>query len=434
MRTSTVRDGAAWAIPMALAVDAVGTGLFLPLSMVYFLAVTDLSEADVGLLLTAATACSLLLPLLVGRIVDRIGPRPVVIAGQLSQAVGFFLYLGVTGPVSLFLAALVESAGLRVYWSSVFALIAEQADGEAKDQWFARAGMIRAAGTGIGTVLAGVLLATDSRHVYRGMVLADAISFVVAAVTVGLFVRGARRPAPEVVAESPDGVRQLLRNRPYLELIGVNVLFNICTVFLAVATPVYVVRGLHAPGWTVGVFLTITTAVVATCTAEVTRRVRRRTSRGGAMAWAGRLWAVWCGAAALAVLLPRGAPLVGCLALVMLLWATAEMLHGPASNALSAEAAPEGARGTYLAAFQYSFATADMVTPGLFGVLYGVDRVLPWVVVGGLALTASVAVRPLERRLTGSGGEESGAAGGAWEQPAGHEGRKGPGRQSAEGA
>ncbi|MGO4754941.1 MFS transporter, partial [Streptomyces sp. 2MCAF27] len=163
MRTSGVRHGAAWALPAALAIDAIGTGLCLPLSMVYFLAVTDLSEADVGLLLTAATACSLLLPLLVGRIVDRFGPRPVVIAGQLSQAAGFFLYLGVAGPQSLFLAALVEAVGLRVYWSSIFALISEQADGEARDQWFARAGMIRAAGTGAGTVLAGALVALGSQ-------------------------------------------------------------------------------------------------------------------------------------------------------------------------------------------------------------------------------------------------------------------------------
>jgi MFS family permease len=106
VRWPRARDGAAWAIPVVPAVDAIGTGLCLPLSMVYFLAVTDLSEAGVGLLLTAATACSLVLPLLVRRIVDRIGPRPLVIAGQLVQVAGFFLYVGVAGPVSLFLAAL----------------------------------------------------------------------------------------------------------------------------------------------------------------------------------------------------------------------------------------------------------------------------------------------------------------------------------------
>ncbi|MFI6931897.1 MFS transporter [Streptomyces sp. NPDC050287] len=127
MRGPRARDGAAWAIPLALAIDAIGTGLCLPLSMVYFLTVTDLSQTGVGLLMTAAAASSLPLPLLVGRIVDRIGPRPVVIAGQLLQAAGFFLYLAVAGPASLFLAALVEAVGLRVYWSSVFALIADQA-------------------------------------------------------------------------------------------------------------------------------------------------------------------------------------------------------------------------------------------------------------------------------------------------------------------
>jgi Na+/melibiose symporter-like transporter len=398
------RDGAAWAIPVALAVDAIGTGLYLPLSMVYFLTVTDLSEAAVGLLMTAAAGGSLALPLLVGRAVDRIGPRPVVIAGQLVQAAGFLLYLGVNGPLSLFCAALVEAVGLRVYWSSVFALIAEQADGAARDQWFARAGMIRAAGTGVGTVLTGVLLALASKDAYRGVMLANAVSFVAAAVTVGLFVRsGGRRPAAGTGGEPPHGVRRLLRDRPYLALIGVNVVFNVCTVFLAVAVPVYATRGLGAPDWAAGLFLTITTVVVATGTAEVTRRARRRTTRGGAMAWGGRLWAAWCAAAALAVLLPDGPLLVGYLSLVMLLWAAAEMTHGPAANALSAETAPEGMRGTYLAAFQYSFATADMVTPALFGVLYGVDRMVPWVVVGCLALVASAAIRPLEQRLLGRG-------------------------------
>lgn len=396
------RDGAAWAIPVALGVDALGTGLYLPLSMVYFLAVTDLSEARVGLLMTAATASALLLPLLVGRVVDRVGPRPVVIVGQLLQAGGFLVYLAVDGAASLFVAALVEAAGLRVYWSSVFALIAEQSDDRARDQWFARTAMIRAAGTGAGTVLAGVLLGLASQDAYRGMILANALSFVLAAGAVAFFVRSRPRPGDgDGGAGKPaDGVRHLLRNRAYLLLIGVNVLFNICTVLLAVATPVYVVRGLDAPGWAVGAFLALTTAAVATSTAEVTRRIRRRTSRGGAMAWGGVAWAGWCGALALAVLLPRGPVLVGYLALVMLLWAAAEMLHGPASNALSADAAPEGSRGTYLAAFQYSFATADMVTPGLFGLLYSVERVLPWVVVGCLALAASVAVRPLERRLS----------------------------------
>jgi hypothetical protein len=41
-----------------------------------------------------------------------------------------------------------------------------------------------------------------------------------------------------------------------------------------------------------------------------------------------------------------------------------------------------------------------MVTPGLFGVLYEVDRVLPWLAVGAMALLGSLLIRPLERRLT----------------------------------
>jgi hypothetical protein len=131
----------------------------------------------------------------------------------------------------------------------------------------------------------------------------------------------------------------------------------------------------------------------------VTRLSRRRLTRPGAMMAGGLLWVGWCVATALAVLVPRGPLLVGYLAAVMLLWAAADMLYGPGSNALSAEATPPQSRGTYLAAFQYSFAVANMVTPGLFGVLYELGRTLPWLVVAALALLGSLLIRPLERRL-----------------------------------
>ncbi|MEU6762385.1 MFS transporter [Streptomyces sp. NPDC046853] len=383
----------------AVAVDSLGTGLYLPLSMLYFLRVTDLDLAAIGVLLSVATALTLPVPLLVGRLVDRVGPRLVVAGGQAVQGVGFLLYLTVSGVASLVTAALVASVGLRVYWSSVFTLVADQADADhagAMDHWFARTGMIREAGAGGGALLAGAVLAADSARVYDGLILASALAFLAAALVVVFAVPSVPHAPPP--AEGRSGYRALLRDRPYLALIGTCTIFALCSMFLALSLPVYVVQGLSGPSWAPGPLLALNTLLLATCTAALTRFVRRRCTRARAMAWAGGLWTLWCAASAAAALLPSPA-LVPFLVLVVVCYSLAEMTYGPASNALAADAAPSGSRGSYLAAFQYSFAVAGIIAPALFGLLFSQGRLLPWLAVGLLSALGAVLMLRLERRL-----------------------------------
>ncbi|MFD6275675.1 MFS transporter [Streptomyces sp. NPDC060209] len=388
-----------WPLLAAVAVDSMGTGLYLPLSLLYFLRVTDLDLAAIGVLTSVSTALTSPLPLAVGRLVDRLGPRLVVACGQALQGFGFLLYLAVSGAGSLVAAVLVTTAGLRVYWSSVFTLIADQADAEgadAKDHWFARTGMIREAGAGAGALLAGTVLAVDSARVYDGLILACALAFLAAALVVVLAVPSIPHAPPPT--EGHFGHRALLRDRPYLALIAICTIFALCSSFLALSLPVYVVQGLSGPDWAPGPLLALNTLLLATCTAAVTRFVRRRWTRARAMAWAGGLWTLWCGASAAAVLLPPRA-LVPFLVAVVVCYTVAEMVYGPASIALAADAAPPGSRGTYLAAFQYSFAAANILAPSLFGLLFSHNRLLPWLAVGLLAAVGAALMLRLERRL-----------------------------------
>ncbi|MEU9189051.1 MFS transporter [Streptomyces sp. NPDC048484] len=388
-----------WPLLTAVAVDSLGTGLYLPLSLLYFLEVTDLDVAEIGVLVSVSTALTLPLPLVVGRLVDRLGPRLVVAGGQALQGLGFLLYLAVSGAGSLVTAMLVTTAGLRVYWSSIFTLIADQADTEgvdAKDHWFARTWMIREAGAGGGALLAGAVLVVDSARVYDGLILASAVAFLAAALVVVYAVPSTPHALPP--AEGPSGYRALLRDRPYLALIGTCTLFALCSSFLSLSLPVYVVQGLSGPSWAPGPLLALNTLLLATCTAAVTRFVRRRCTRARAMAWAGGLWTLWCAASAAAVLLPSPA-LVPFLVAVVVCYTVAEMTYGSASNALAADAAPPGSRGTYLAAFQYSFAGANVVAPTLFGLLFSHNRLLPWLAVGLLAALGAALMLRLEHRL-----------------------------------
>jgi hypothetical protein len=110
---------------------------------------------------------------------------------------------------------------------------------------------------------------------------------------------------------------------------------------------------------------------------------------------------VWALLTAAAVAVPAGW-LAAYLITVTLLFTAAELLHAPVSNAFAAEAAPEQARGAYLAAFQYGFALAGVVTPAAFTVLFSTAAALPWILVAVIA-TAGTAAVPLLARLPGSG-------------------------------
>lgn len=84
----------------APAVDPVGNGLFAPLSLVFSTRLTAVPLAVVGTLLTAALSTRPV-PVWVGALTDRVGPRPLVVAAEVAMAGGFLAYAGVTGPAGI---------------------------------------------------------------------------------------------------------------------------------------------------------------------------------------------------------------------------------------------------------------------------------------------------------------------------------------------
>ncbi|MFE2423885.1 MFS transporter [Streptomyces hokutonensis] len=180
------RDAAGTAVFLVLMIDSVVNGLFVPLSMLYLSASSGASLVNVGALLSLAGLVSLPVPLWVGRLVDRHGPKPVVLVAQLLQAAGLLGYLVVRDGGGILLAATVASLGQRAFWSSAFTLVSNLSDrdpgGHSRERWFGVIGSLRAVGYGLGAVVAGVALSVKSDLVYRGSIGACAFLLLVAAV------------------------------------------------------------------------------------------------------------------------------------------------------------------------------------------------------------------------------------------------------------
>lgn len=384
-------------VSVALAVDMVGTGLFMPLSLLYFTTVGGIPLGTVGWCLSAASLVTLVLPLVVGPLVDRFGARRVVLAGLVAQGGGVLGYPFVHGAAGLLAAALVVAVGQRAYWSSVFTLVADLATEHDRDRWYAVTGAARNAGVGLGALAAAVLLGIGHTAAYQCLVAANGASFLAAAGLLWTVTRAAPRHRRPATDRAPASRRGLPRDRPYLALIAVNTVFALCSALLAVAVPVFLRTGLAAPSWTAGLLFGLNTAALAMAQPAVLRRTtpHRRTR---VLALAGCGWAAWGLLSVLVLAVPSGW-VVPAMVVVTACYTTAELLHAVTSNALAAAAAPDDARGRYLASFQFSFAVANAAAPAVFTQLYRAGPALPWLCVAVLATLAAAAMPALEHRL-----------------------------------
>jgi MFS family permease len=380
----------------ALGVDNFGSGLFLPVVLLYVTRVVGLPLAVAGSVVALGTLAGLAVPPVAGRLVDGAGPRRVVIGAQLMQALGAVTYLAARGPAAVVAAAVLLAAGQQSFYSALFALIADVAGDGPQDHPYAVAGMVRSACFGLGGLAAAGLLSLAGQHAYRLAVLADAVSFLICALLLALLVRDPgpahqpgqrRRRAVRVAAVAGSaGPARVLADRPFLVLIVAAGLVVLPGDLFLSGMSVYLLTELHTARWLPGALLALLTALTsvgATAALRVTRGLRRST----AMVLAAGLYVLWCAASLAALAVPPGWRPAELLAATMLL-AAAGLLFASRANALAEAAAPGRVRGRYLAAFQYAFTVPGVIAPAV-AALFSVAVWLPWLLAG---LSAGLAV------------------------------------------
>ncbi|MEV4646273.1 MFS transporter [Saccharopolyspora sp. NPDC049357] len=340
------------ALLVALGVDDFGSGLFLPLALVYATRVVGIPLALAGIVVAAGTLVGFLVPPVAGRLVDRVGPRTVVIAAQLMQALGALSYLVADGVAVTFLAAIMLAAGLQLFYCALFSLIADVYGEGAKDRPFAIVGMVRSACFGLGALAGGGLLSTLGATGLRLMVGVNALSFIACALVLALLVQAAHASRDSQQATEP-GSRGVLQDRPFLMFIAVTALLALASDFFLVGVPVYVLEQLTGPAWLPGLMLALLTASLSiggTAAVRATRYLARTTT----LAISAGLYVVWC-LMSLAAVFITPAWLPAFLLSATLLQAAAALLSATRVNALAEAAAPPEMRGRYLATFQYAF-------------------------------------------------------------------------------
>lgn len=350
----------------AIAVDTVGGGLFMPVSVLYFLAVTDLSLVQVGTAVSVASLAALpLLPWL-GSIVDRWGARSVILWGNVLQAAGFVAYLFTESFWSVLAWTFVVTVGRQAFFASFGNIVtAISAPGE-RERWFGFLHAVRNVGYALGGLLSGLAVSLDSITVYHLVVLANAASFVISWV---LLLDLPRTPRGEGERLS-GGWREVLRDRPYLVFWAQQLTFGLSMMVLNFAFPVYAVTVLGLPGWVTGAVFTINTVMVGFGQGLVVKACT------GRIRWRVLVAAQAFFAASYVVLLVLGHLPVAAGTVVLLMaavvYSMGELVGGPVQASVGAESAPDHLRGRYLSLIQLSWGLSGAVAPAAY--LWLLDR------------------------------------------------------------
>ncbi len=378
----------------AIGIDAIGSGVWMPVSMLYFLAVTPLTLVQVGLAMSIASLLTLPLTLLVGGVVDRYGAKRVLQLGNLLQAAGFAVYPFAHSLPVVVLVVAVAAAGRTAFWGSYAPMVAAiSAPGE-RERWFGFLGALRNSGFAIGGLLAGAAITVGTAASYQGVVVLNAVSFVLSFVLMaGVVGHETRRGA----GVAPGGWGVVLRDRGYRWLIGSNFGYAMTGMALNVAMPVYVVKMLGLPGWVSGSVFVVNTVMIGVGQGLVVQAMTGHTRS--------RLVVLAVGftVASFLLLLAAGhlvaAAAIGVVLVAAAVYTLGEMTGGPVLSTLAAESAPVHLRGRFMATYQFSWNAASTVAPVLFAWLLDRGPAPAWLVLSGIAVLGAACCVPMHRSL-----------------------------------
>ncbi len=375
----------------ALALDNVGTGLYLPVAALFLIQIRNLSVADAGIVLGVGTAVGLAVPALAGVLVDRVGARYVLSVGQALQAGAMAGYLALPGWGGALVASAVYAAGTQLFYGSLFALLSGLKKSQGSlDKSFAAMDMLRAAAFGGGALLGAGFLAfggTSTGWLLVGnMILSASAALMILAVPI---------PGANTDARSTAGT-QVLRDRPFMGLILLCFLVSVIGDFFPLAFPVVAVEQLSAPTWLPSLCLAILTITGSTLTLSAVHLTRRR-SRAFAVALGLGVLIGWVGLSVTAYFVSSDY-VIPLLLTSTLVFAAGSVLVGTRLHAAARDAAPSQSVGRYLAAFQYAFSLAGLTAPLLLAA-FDIGYWLPWSLLALAAIGALGLLRPLGRVL-----------------------------------
>ncbi|MEU6064797.1 MULTISPECIES: MFS transporter [Streptomyces] len=374
-------------------VDSLGTGLFLTGGVAFFVHVVGLTATQVGAGFSLAGLVTLGASVPTGWLADRMDTRRLLILVHVVESLLFCLYPLVHSFLAFVLVACATSLAIRAASTVRAALTGGVLEPDRLVPGRAYLRSVFNGGFAGGSALAAWALADGSHLACELVILGNAVSYLLAALTLIPLPPLPPRPRPAGVSKKPA-----LKDVPFVLLTLLNGLLGINGIILTLALPLMIVSGHGIPKALAGLFVTVNTLLVVVFQVRLSRGAD--TVEGGARAQrrAGVFLALSCVGIAAAAAVHTPAPAIVLLVVAVLLLTAGELLAMAGSWGISYGLAPDHARGEYLGVYALGMAFAETVGPAATATL-GVGEGAPgWLAIAAVFLLSGLAVVPLAAR------------------------------------
>lgn len=384
--------GAPRVLALAILVTAVGNGMYVTGSILFFTRSIGLHPVPVGAGLTVAGLAGLAAGPVVGHIADLGRPRDVylvtltgegVATGALVMVHSFAAFL-----VSVCLISIAEQASRAVRG----ALIAHIGGSDrARFRMYLRS--VTNLGLSVGAAGAGIAIALGTRQAYLALIAIDAVSFFLTAATV------ARLPGKFGTSRPPRSAVRFLafRDGSYCLITALYGVLSMQYLVLTVVLPLWITEHTSAPRWLVAPAIMMNTVLVVLLQMRVGRGVDTVPKGVAITRRASVIFLLSCSLFAATAGLPDVLAVCGLLAAVAV-HTLGEMAQTAGEFELSFGLAPEYAQGQYQGVFGMGRGICMVSAPFLLIMLCVRWGWPGWLILGGIFTAVGAVLGPMARR------------------------------------
>ena len=368
-------------IVFGICLNAIGGGMTLSLLLVYLHDMRGFTNTFGGLLLAYGSIVSIISSTPMGALVDRIGPKKVMIGGLLLNSAAAFSLSQVQTHIDAILAITFINIAGQAIWPSQSVILTRVTPEKDRSKVFGFNFMLLNLGLGMGGLLSSLIIQGGDLLSFQIMYWVDASTFLLyLLIVLSLHGENVNAYIPKENEPKTGSYKDLFEIKP-LMLLGIAgiILFTFGYGTIQAGIPVFATQFLGlSPKW-LGIIFGVNTISIVLFQPLV-MRILEKFSKYTALISIGLVWALSWLFVGVAPYLPLFASGIA-LSLSQLVFAVGEMIQAPTIPTLANELAPEHIRGRANAWMSLQWSVSGVLGPAITGLMLGADLANAWVIV-----------------------------------------------------
>jgi MFS family permease len=359
--------------------NSLGGGLTLPVLVIYLNQVRGISLAGASLILSWMAITGLVYSPIVGHLVDKFGPRRIMLVAILIEAVATLLWVFVTDIRSAILVGALASLGQSAIWPPQTTMMARMVSEEFRPKFFGLQFMMLNLGLGLGGVFSSIIVNVDDPASFTRLYIIDSITFLIFfAFILSLRGVGGRIEKTQEEIRNDGGYRQIVSDHKFMRLTLAK-LFMITFGYasLEAGLPALLTLFGDLSVKALGPIWAVNTGVIVLGQIFVINRLEGR-SRIRLLSLVSFVWAASWLLIGFSVSLEPTATFI-LAATGIGIFAIGEMIWSSIGPTLTNELAPEALRGRYNSVDGLVWVFAGAAGPAISGIMLQHELVAPWI-------------------------------------------------------